>query len=122
MKQSDFFIKSCLAFFQITVLATFYIYSAYLANADEHTVGAALKLKMKYLAQNQAVISKNLANANTPGYKAIELKEPQYNVGKAQGIGLATTSPMHINGRGGIGGSFMKLLLMAIMFPLRNRW
>ena len=60
---------------------------------------------MKYLGKSQAVISKNLANSNTPGYKAMEVLEPGYKTNNKRGIGLATTSPNHIGGIGG-NGSF----------------
>ena len=86
--------------FFITALfvSTSVIFSAQASFSDSLT--DALKQKMQYLGQSQAVISKNLANANTPGYKAMELKDPASKGGLAQGIGLATTSPMHIGGSG----------------------
>ena len=77
---------------------------AQVANADALT--DALSLKMKYLSANQSTISKNLANSNTPGYKAMELKEPKYGHGK--GLTLATTSPMHLGGAGSGGGANFK--------------
>jgi len=66
-------------------------------------LSAALTQKMKYLSQSQAVISKNLANANTPGYKTMEIKEPKYNGSSNNGVSLAITSPMHIAGASGSG-------------------
>jgi flagellar basal-body rod protein FlgB len=76
------------------------ISGASFSRADDLT--DALKLKMKYLSQSQAVISKNLANANTPKYKAMEVERPHHN---SKMVSLTTTSPTHI---GGIGreGSF----------------
>ena len=59
-------------------------------------LSAAIKRKMDYLSQSQSVISKNLANANTPGYKAMELQSPNRKSGG--GSSLRTTSPMHIGG------------------------
>lgn len=59
-------------------------------------LSSAIKMKMSYLSQNQALISKNLANANTPGYKAMELQAPTGNSGGSSS--LRTTSPMHIGG------------------------
>lgn len=89
------FIKTCAA----ASFGAFIICAADFSYADNLT--DALRLKMKYLSQNQAVISKNLANANTPGYKAMELQEPRY--GNKQSVGLMTTSPAHIGGGNGQG-------------------
>lgn len=75
----------------------FLIFSAFPSFADE--LSSALRTKMRYLGQNQAVISKNLANSNTPKYKAMELKEPDYkDSSNLHGVSLVTTSPMHIGG------------------------
>ncbi len=83
-----------------TLIATFPLP----ANADELT--SALNMKMKYLSQNQSVISKNLANAHTPAYKALELKEPEYSKDNSHHIALKTTSPMHISTAGSLGVNF----------------
>lgn len=87
----------------VMLCAGFFIALPQFANADQ--LRDSLRLKMKYLGQNQAVISKNIANANTPGYKALELQQPQYKNGAgAQSISLATTSPKHISQIGGSNG------------------
>ena len=39
----------------------------------------ALKKQMKWLSGNQSVISQNIANANTPGYRAKELKKNDFS-------------------------------------------
>lgn len=58
-------------------------------------LSASIRQRMAYLAKNQAVISKNLANADTPGYKAMELREP---AGTSRGgLVLKTTSPHHMS-------------------------
>lgn len=83
----------------ILVLAAFIVMcTVRLSLADG--LPSALKNRMGFLSQNQAVISKNIANANTPKYKAMELKEPPV---RPAGIALATTSPMHISGGSGRG-------------------
>ncbi len=61
---------------------------------------AAMRQKIRYLAERQSVISQNIANANTPDYKAQDLKAPSFSElvapsGKG-GVKLAVTSPKHI--------------------------
>lgn len=70
--------------------------------AQGYDVRSVLEQKMKYLSKRQAVVSKNIANANTPGYKAKEVKP--MSIGKRfnssrKGIVLKTTSVKHINPR-----------------------
>jgi flagellar basal-body rod protein FlgB len=57
---------------------------------------ADLDRSLKITNQRQAVISDNLANADTPGYKAKNLLPLQ----SSSSIGLRRTSPMHIAGIG----------------------
>gem|GEM_PF-2020027 len=103
-----FFINTCFRFFYSPILRAFVFAfitcSASFAQSDELT--SALNQKMKYLSQNQSVISKNLANAHTPKYKALELKEPKHGGGNSHSINLATTSPMHISSVDGSGKNF----------------
>lgn len=62
-----------------------------------------MKMKLDYLSQRQGLLSQNIANADTPGYKAKDLVEPdfnrllQQNATKAAPLALATTSANHIN-------------------------
>lgn len=53
--------------------------------------------KMAYLGQRQAVLSQNVANANTPGYKAKDLEAFSFKsaLKEAQG-GMKITDPRHI--------------------------
>lgn len=61
---------------------------------------AAMRERLRYLGQRQGVITKNIANANTPDYKAQDLKNPSFAdllaPSKANGVKLAVTSPKHI--------------------------
>ena len=54
--------------------------------------------KMSYLGQKQAVLAQNVANANTPGYKAKELTEfgTFAEAMKSASSGMAVTSDKHI--------------------------
>jgi flagellar basal-body rod protein FlgB len=60
-------------------------------------LGAALKLR----AQRQQLLATNIANADTPGYKAVDF-DFAAALGRAAGgrIALATTRPGHLAGRG----------------------
>jgi flagellar basal-body rod protein FlgB len=56
--------------------------------------------RMNWLSKRQQVISENIANADTPGYKAKEI-EP-FDVQLSRARGLRTTHEKHIStGRGG---------------------
>lgn len=53
--------------------------------------------KMAYLNRKQALHAQNIANANTPGYKARELAPFTFNDAlKQAGVGMAVTDPRHI--------------------------
>lgn len=59
----------------------------------------ALSKRMTWLTQRQTVLAENVANANTPGYVAKDLKELTFGsvIGQAQGaLRLAATQPGHI--------------------------
>jgi len=65
--------------------------------------------RLNWLGQRQAVLAQNIANANTPGYKPQDLKQPDFKsmVSQSQsgsGIGLARTQAGHIGG-GKAGGT-----------------
>lgn len=53
--------------------------------------------RMRYLTQRQTVISRNIANADTPGYKALDV--PAFTPpGSAQApLALARTEPGHLS-------------------------
>ncbi len=56
-----------------------------------------LMQKMSYLNQKQAVHAENVANADTPGYKARQLVPFTFgDAMKQANIGMATTDPRHI--------------------------
>jgi flagellar basal-body rod protein FlgB len=61
----------------------------------------ALGAKMDYLSQRQRVIAQNIANANTPGYKARDLSKVDFGAVLARTTGDKTvrperTSPLHM--------------------------
>lgn len=60
-----------------------------------------MQVKMAYLAESQDVISQNIANADTPGYKAKQLHELDFQKlarAEAHRLELRATSPSHSTG------------------------
>jgi flagellar basal-body rod protein FlgB len=57
--------------------------------------------RLAWLSQRQDVLAENVANVNTPGYKARDLKEPSFAElvrGTDSSVRLAATQPGHIGG------------------------
>ncbi len=72
---------------------------------------AAMQNKMNYLGERQSVLARNVANANTPGYKPLDLKKvdfgdmvSSYNSHSS----LTTTHPMHMSLGSSSGGNFQQ--------------
>jgi len=66
-------------------------------DVSELPIMAALKKRLKWLNTNQSVVSQNIANADTPGYRAKELQEQDFSklvdqVAGAQSGRTATSS------------------------------
>ena len=60
----------------------------------------ALSKRMAWITQRQTVLAENVANANTPGYIAKDLKEPDFGavLGKTSStLQMASTQPGHIS-------------------------
>lgn len=65
----------------------------------------ALGAKMDYLNQRQTIISQNVANADTPGYRPMDLKEVDFGTvlkgvtksGRG-GVQMVSTNAMHVGG------------------------
>jgi len=60
-----------------------------------------LKTKLHWHQARQKVLAENVANANTPGFKPMELKEPGLAAASGAKLALERTSPFHI----GFGGA-----------------
>ena len=61
----------------------------------------ALGAKMEYLSQRQRIISQNIANADTPGYRPQDLKPVDFSavlkgVSGSKGVQMVATNPMHV--------------------------
>ncbi len=65
--------------------------------------------RMDWLGSRQQVTAENVANADTPGYKArdVESFDSYLDAGK-RSTGMRTTDPMHISGRRGSAGADTK--------------
>jgi len=69
---------------------------------------SALENKMDYVGARQAVIARNIANANTPGYKPMDLKKVNFArmVDQQSAVSMATTNPGHISSSSSNSGAF----------------
>src|ERR1700722_2819525 len=71
-----------------------------------------LKTRMSWLNERQDVLSQNVANADTPGYVAHDLKPVDFSTllndaaPAASGNGLILTNPLHIAPASGSGSQF----------------
>jgi len=66
-----------------------------------------LRTRMQWHQERQRVLAENVANADTPGYRARDLAAPDFsNELQSASLGLARTSPEHIGGSGGDGSRF----------------
>lgn len=60
-------------------------------------VSQLIERRMAYLNQRQAVLAENVANADTPGYKARDLAPLTFdNALKQASVGMTVTDPKHI--------------------------
>lgn len=63
---------------------------------------SAMSRRMAWLGQRQQVLAQNIANADTPGYIAQDLKEPKFSdllQGSGSRVTMAATAPGHIGGQ-----------------------
>jgi len=68
-----------------------------------------MRQRMSFLSARQSVLAENVANANTPGYKARDVEAPDFAAMAkgADGVGaLTVTNPMHISSAGTPAGNF----------------
>jgi flagellar basal-body rod protein FlgB len=63
-------------------------------------INKILAAHMKYMSQRQGVLAQNIANIDTPSYKANDLKKVDFSKMVAQQgrLELVATSPQHLNG------------------------
>ncbi len=64
----------------------------------------AFKVQLDWAVERQQVLAQNVANADTPGYRPMDVKRPEFKDFLAKGPGpvkLAVTHPRHIAARPG---------------------
>ncbi len=61
---------------------------------------AALRAKMDWLSERQKLLSENIANADTPGYQARDLKPVDFHkmLKRSSASEIAITNPRHLKG------------------------
>ena len=64
----------------------------------------ALKTRMHWHQSRQKVLAENVANADSPGFRPMELKAPAIGGGASAGVALAQTSEAHMGLSGQRGG------------------
>ncbi len=68
-----------------------------------------MRERMAFLSARQTVLAENVANANTPGYRARDVEEPDFAAiaaGEGAGAAMSVTSPLHISSSGTPTGDF----------------
>ena len=65
------------------------------------TVFSLANQDMKYLTERQKILAGNVANANTPGYLAKDLKKPNFSDELNSALQMIVTNEKHFTGLGG---------------------
>lgn len=64
-----------------------------------------MKAKLQYSSERQAILAQNIANADTPSYRAKDIKEPDFKRMLAEQSGqqmtMSMTHPGHVSHTGG---------------------
>ena len=68
-----------------------------LSYANASNTLAQLKHRMHNTAQRHEVLSKNIANLNTPGWQSIDMVEKRHNMVNNNCFTLKRTSPKHLS-------------------------
>ncbi len=63
----------------------------------------ALKMRMHYQQSRQKVLAENVANADSPGFRPHDLKQPSFDP-TGSGVALARTNAGHMGPSGLVGG------------------
>lgn len=70
-----------------------------------------MKNKLDYLSERQAALAQNVANADTPGYKAMDIPEPDFAAmvkgqGASRNLKMTVTNPLDIANSPAASGNF----------------
>ncbi len=63
---------------------------------DDISLFSAIQNRLSWLGDRQRVIAQNVANSDTPGYAARDLRAPDDFASRLRGVQMATTSAGHI--------------------------
>ncbi len=69
---------------------------------------SVMKSKLGYMSERQSVLAQNIANVDTPNYRAMDVTEPDFKkmVGaSAQSLSMAVTNKQHMTGSKSNGGT-----------------
>jgi flagellar basal-body rod protein FlgB len=71
-----------------------------------------LTQKMSWLNDRQSILSRNIANASTPGYVPHDLRQNDFAAAVAQATrsDVLTTNPMHLTSKAQGGGAFRSVV------------
>lgn len=73
-----------------------------MADLDGMTLFTAVKKRLSWLGQRQEVLAQNIANANTPDFRATDLKPFEFREivrREAMQVNMATTGSNHLDGQ-----------------------
>jgi flagellar basal-body rod protein FlgB len=65
-----------------------------------------LRQRMEWHQERQRVLAENVANADTPNYRARDLAPPDFSHEMQAALTLDRTNPLHINAQAGGGSAF----------------
>lgn len=71
------------------------------------SIFSMLRTRMQWHQERQRVLAENVANADTPNFKARDLAAPKFDSAlTTASVDLARTAPAHLSGPGGTGSRF----------------
>lgn len=86
----------------------FYINQLVVMDFSSLSVFSLMKTKMNVISARQEVLAQNIANVDTPGYKAMDIQEPDFkrmlssqSAGGGQKLKMTATRSGHISGNSG---------------------
>lgn len=70
-----------------------------------------MKVKLNYMSERQSVLAQNIANADTPGYRTMDVPEPDFKKmisggQEAHKLQMTLTNPMDMRGTAANAGAF----------------
>lgn len=76
--------------------------------------------KLRYHSQRMPVLAQNVANADTPGFKAKDVQAPDFKkmVEANQRIAMARTSPMHLTSTSSLSAATLAVIQRASTYEM----